>query len=304
MDCDEHSIILVRLELSMRNDKKIHEIEFTPGMLRQLQLIQLEILVELDRICTKHNIKYSIDGGTLLGAVRHKGFIPWDDDIDVIMLREEYEKFFEICKTELDKGRFFLQEHRTDPFYRVGYTRIRRKNTIYVRAGQENMKHKTGVLIDVFVLDNAPNFCLLKNIHRALCFCFRKILWSASGKIVSKNFILRGLYTVISFIPAKFAFWGFNSLAKISNKKHTYLVKHYAMTYPTPKVNGFGTPANFMKDFTRIEFEGSVFMAVADYDGYLRLLYGDYMTLPPQEKQKPHIHLSAFEPVKKEVDID
>ena len=74
--------------------KKNQEIELTPDILRQMQLIQLECLTELDRICRKHNIKYSIDGGTLLGAVRHRGFIPWDDDIDVIMERKEYERFF------------------------------------------------------------------------------------------------------------------------------------------------------------------------------------------------------------------
>lgn len=278
--------------------RKINEITFTPEMLRNLQLIQVEILEELDRICTKHNIKYSIDGGTLLGAVRHKGFIPWDDDIDVIMLREEYEKFFEICKTELDESRFFLQEHRTDPYYRVGYPRIRRKNTVYIRAGQENMKHVTGVLIDIFVLDSTPSNWLLKYIHRALCFCFRKILWSATGKIVSDSIWQRGIYTVLSMIPAKFSFWGFETLAKHCNKKPTALVKHYAMTYPTPKINGFGTPRDLMNEYIRIEFEGKLFMAVKEYDRYLKLLYGDYMKLPPTEKQKPHIHLSAFEPVR------
>lgn len=276
---------------------KLKEIAFTPEMLRSLQLIQLETLEELDRICTKHNIKYSIDGGTLLGAVRHKGFIPWDDDIDVIMLREDYERFFVICKTELDESRFFMQEQRTDPYYRAGYTRIRRKNTVYVRAGQENMKHVTGVLIDIFVLDNAPRNLLLKYIHRALCFSFRKILWSATGKIVSGSLLQRGIYSVLSLIPAKYAFWGFETLAKHCNKKPTALVKHYAMTYPTPKVNGFGTPRDLMNECTRIEFEGKLFMAVKDYDRYLKLLYGDYMKLPSKEKQKPRIHLSAFEPV-------
>lgn len=278
----------------MRINKKIKEIEFTADILRQLQLIQLEILVEFDRICTKYNINYSIDGGTLLGAVRHKGFIPWDDDIDIIMMRDEYERFFNICKKELDEERFFLQEHRTDPCYRVGYTRIRRKNTVYVRAGQEKMKHKTGVLIDIFVLDNAPSTFLVKYLHRALCFCFRKILWSATGRIVTKNILIRAVYAIISLIPAKFSFWGFNALAKHYNKKQTKLVKHYAMTYPNPKINGFGTPADLMNEFTRVEFEGHMFMAVADYHRYLTLLYGDYMVLPPPEKRIPHIHLSAF----------
>ena len=88
--------------------------------LRQLQKIELEMLVELDRICRKYQIAYSLDGGTLLGAVRHKGFIPWDDDADVIMLRKEYMKFRKACIKELDRTRFFLQDYQSDPQYRWG----------------------------------------------------------------------------------------------------------------------------------------------------------------------------------------
>ena len=81
--------------------------------IRDVQMIQLEILLEFDRICRKNNIKYQLFAGTLLGAVRHKGFIPWDDDIDVCLLRDDYEKFLDVCLRDLDPG-FFLQTYETD----------------------------------------------------------------------------------------------------------------------------------------------------------------------------------------------
>ncbi|MPM21164.1 hypothetical protein SDC9_67607 [bioreactor metagenome] len=277
--------------------KTVKEISLTAQQLRQLQLIQLEMLLEVDRICTQHSIRYSIDGGTLLGAVRHGGFIPWDDDIDLIMTRKEYEKFFEVCRTALDTERFFLQEHRTDPHYRVGYSRLRRKHTVYIRAGHEGMNYHTGVLIDIFVLDNVPDAKSLRCLHRGLCFCFRKILWSKSGSIVSDSAFVRGLYALISFIPPGFAFWGFDALARVCNRRKTLFVKHYAMTYPNPRRNGFGTPAGFMDAYTRLPFEGHMVCAVSGYDAYLTLLYSDYMTPPPPEQRKPRIHLSAFSPV-------
>lgn len=84
-------------------------IELTKDILRQVQMIQLEMLEEVDRICKKCSIHYNIIAGTLLGAVRHKGYIPWDDDADIALLRPEYEKFRQVCKTELDTGRFYFR---------------------------------------------------------------------------------------------------------------------------------------------------------------------------------------------------
>ena len=91
--------------------------------LRKLQMIELEMLLEIDRICRKHNIEYFLSSGSLLGAVRHGGFIPWDDDLDIYMMRKEYERFLDICRTELNAEKFFMQTYETDPEYRWFYGR-------------------------------------------------------------------------------------------------------------------------------------------------------------------------------------
>ena len=101
--------------------------------LKKLQSIQLDMLKEVKRICHKHNIKYSLIGGTLLGAIRHQGYIPWDDDADIGMLREDYEKFRAICEKELNQEKFYFQDDRNTPGYRWGYGKIRRKGTLFLR---------------------------------------------------------------------------------------------------------------------------------------------------------------------------
>ncbi len=281
-------------DIRFAEERAKNEIEITTVIIKELQNIQFEILCEFDQICRENGINYSLDGGTLLGAVRHKGFIPWDDDIDLIMLRSEYERFYDVCNTCLNKDKFFLQEYRTDRYYRVGYPRIQRNNTVYRRAGHEHMKYHQGVFIDLFVLDNVPDNKVLRAIHRGLCFCCRKILWSKSGRKLAKHWAMRIWWSIVALIPAKFAFWLNDMLAKFSNKKETILVRHNTHPYPNPKVCGNGIPRDLLEHFSEIEFQGVKFKVIEEYDRYLVMLYGDYMKLPPKDKRVPHIHLSAF----------
>ena len=132
-------------------------LEIDNKTLRKIQMIQLEMLEEVDRICKKCNIHYNIIAGTLLGAVRHGGYIPWDDDADVAMLRKEYEKFRKACKTELDTTRFEFQDDRRTKGYRWGYGKLRRKDTLFLREFQEHMPYFQGIFIDVFPLDAVPD---------------------------------------------------------------------------------------------------------------------------------------------------
>ena len=122
---------------------------------RKMQLTELDMLVEFDKVCRKYNINYVLFGGSLLGAVRHRGYIPWDDDADIGMLREDYETFKK-HKDEMNPNICFFQDHDTDHEYRWEYGKLRRTGSTYVRVGQEHLKCKTGIFVDVFPMDDIP----------------------------------------------------------------------------------------------------------------------------------------------------
>ncbi len=255
-------------------------------ILRKLQMTEREMLIEVDRICRKYNIRYSLDGGTLLGAIRHNGFIPWDDDADVVMLRAEYDRFYEACKKELDIERFFLQEYRTDKNYRWGYSKMRRNGTVFLREGQEHVKCNQGVFIDIFVYDSVPDNRILRYIHLFFCYCIRKALYAEVGMKNAKYGIVRLWYRILYKIPRDSWFRILESVAEKTNRKSHELVRH--MTYPYRKGCRYGLPRECFDEYTEKEFEGYKFKIFKNYDLYLTKLYGDYMTPPPKDMRKTH----------------
>lgn len=260
-------------------------IELDDKTLRKVQLIQLEMLIEVDRICKKCGIKYNIIAGTLLGAVRHGGYIPWDDDADVALLRPEYEKFREACKTELDKTRFYFQDHRNTKGYRWGYGKIRRKNTLFLREYQEHMPYKQGIFIDIFPLDAVPNNYVLRSIKNFECFCVRKILWSKVGKIAEKNFWKKHVYRLLDKIPEKAVFRYYHKMIRASSKTKGRMVR--ILMFPTPN-SEYGYYRNWYENSIDTAFEGITFQGIKDYDSYLSFKFGEYMKLPPVEMRKVH----------------
>jgi lipopolysaccharide cholinephosphotransferase len=273
--------------------------ELTQEQLRKMQLLEVGMAEEFDRVCRKHNIMYSLDGGTLIGAVRHKGFIPWDDDMDICMLREEYEKFRKVAD-ELNPDICYFQDHENDPEYRWGFAKLRRTGTSFVRLGQEHMNYKTGIAIDIFPLDDVPKSVIGQMFLDLYCYCLRKTLWSEAGKKTSKG-LKRIWFSLLSKIPSDFVF---DRIKKITRKsRNTTPNRVRVLMFPSigkiyykrPLKTRYSIPKSWFTELDEYEFEGKKFWGTRDYDARLYHQYGDYMTLPPEDQRESHIPFSYID---------
>lgn len=257
--------------------------------LREAQLIMADILKDVHDLCERHGLKYFLDAGTLIGAVRHKGFIPWDDDIDIGMLREDFNKFLEIAKKELPEH-LFLQTFETDEYYDVYPVpcKVRYNNTMFLEEGaKENYKMHNGVYIDVFPYDSLPKHNLTYKIQRTLSYNILKSfkrLRDKPEKLSFKNKLTFSFYKlVVKMFPNKRRLKFFNSLIKWNNKDSKYMgygVDTYWSEYVYKKSDYF--------DLAKLEFEGQYFYAPKNYDAILTQLYGDYMKMPKEEDRVWH----------------
>ncbi len=275
-------------------------INITGDEFRRMQLLELDMLVEFDRVCRKHDIKYVIFCGTLLGAIRHKGFIPWDDDIDVCITREEFEKF-KLVADELDPSLCYFQDHTTDPYFRWGYGKIRRTGTTFVRAGQEHLKCKTGVFIDIFPVDDIPKSVIGQMLNDFHSFVLRKLMWSEVGKYSdSIGLVEKTIYKLMSKRPIEKTFRDFERMTRKSNntsdnKVRLLMFRSFGKEYfRRPLKDRYGMPKKWFLDRKEYEFEGHSFYGPADFHESLVYLYGDYMTLPPENERDPHSPVSSY----------
>lgn len=265
---------------------------------RKMQLLQLDMIAELDRVCRLHDIKYTIICGTLLGAVRHKGYIPWDDDADIGMLREDYEEFKRHIG-DLNPEICFFQDADTDSEYLWEYGKLRRTGTEYVRAGQEHIKCKTGVFIDIFPMDDIPKNVAGQIVQDIDCFFLRKILWSKVAKINSRG-AQKAVYSMMSLIPTEYVRKRMRGYAKKSgnpknDRARVLLFKSFGKLYVKNPLNErYGMLKEWFRERAEYEFEGHKFYGPKDYNAFLKYMYNDYMTLPPEEKREPHAPVSSY----------
>lgn len=261
--------------------------------IRRVQKVELEILLEFDRVCKANNIKYHLFAGTLLGAIRHNGFIPWDDDIDVCMLREDYEKFLIVGKECLD-GDYFLQTYETDENYINQFAKIRKNNTIFLQDDVVGTNIHQGFYIDIFPFDNVEPYTLvgrvqrnILNILRYMTKCRLKNKVNKTRNSFSRYFRLF-IHYFIKIIPKKPMDKMITNIACMFNNKNTKYVGELSHGTAKYLYDRFTVEKNIFYDTIEWEFEGHKFPIPRKYDYVLTKNYGDYMIPPPLEQQKPH----------------
>lgn len=250
--------------------------------LEEQKKILLDILIDFDRVCRANDIEYSIAYGTLLGAVRHGGFIPWDDDIDVIVTREEYNKIKKIMNSEL-KDNYYFVSAETDKRFAAPLAKIIDTNTILKELGHYSDKLDLGVYIDIFLCDFIPNDIKERQkVYKRSVFLQK--VWSFSGN----NF--ENSNKIVHFV---------RSLANRTSIARHAALRSYKLAEKTTDDRDMMAPLVFgnlvrdknamaykdLTDLTEYEFEGHSFRGIKDYDKYLKIWYGDYMELPPEEKR-------------------
>lgn len=242
------------------------------NILRDAQMRMLEILIEVDRVCRKNNIKYWLDSGTLLGAVRHGGFIPWDDDIDICMMESDYKHFLKVAPKDLDKDKYFLHCKYTDKNMALNSAKVRDRNSLFVEDSEtEQEKQHQGIYIDIFPM------IYLKNINKFSLFMFgiinkTKDLNPYAGNNKHKKLILKYSGCI----------WLANKLSKIFFSEWKTDLIGYRHLYKK---------CHNLQDIfplREITFEGYVFLCPNNYDKYLKNIYDDYMHLPPESEREWH----------------
>lgn len=245
-----------------------------------LQSKLLEMAIYLDGLCRKHGITYYLCNGSALGAVRHQGFIPWDDDFDVFMTYENYTRFIEVCRKDLDVERFYLQLEATAewPLY---YSKLRMNGTSYLEEDTRDRQMHKGVFLDIFCLNNVPKNRFLYWVQ----FAFSRILIAGAlgergyktGSIAKKIAMVISRSLVLG--PVKAALIGF---IRRFNDRETPRVGHF---FGRVTLKNAVFPRAYIGSPKYVKFSGAMLPVPQEVEKYLALRYGDYMQLPEEREQ-------------------
>ncbi len=246
--------------------------------LRAAQLKELEILKAIDQVCRNNDIPYWLDSGTLLGAVRHGGFIPWDDDVDICIPLEDIPRFVEAAKKELPNN-LFVQNKETDPTYNITYVKVRDNNSFIVEPDYDfQQPYHKGLFVDIFPTTDYPAIS-------------PKRIRKFAREYNKAYFILNRKHDYSMRSTAEFFYFGFRKLYFKLCWNLSYKLFGKGDKYGfIPSCSWFGNMhlKETIFPLKEIEFEGISLMCPNDNDTYLKDLFGDYMQLPPEEKRVGH----------------
>lgn len=263
------------------------------GEIEQVWKTEQEILDVIHDICLKYNLRYSLAYGTLIGAVRHKGFIPWDDDIDIMMPREDYEKLRYIWNQAAPEG-YILQDGRTNPDFTQSFMKIRKDHTTFLQDESEREKsyHK-GIFVDIFPGDRVAPGAIGRKIQYAMCaihLLFSRGHGSGSGGMVGL------IEKVLMKLPKKCYPQIRSGASRMVQCWNGRTDCKYVFASTISASRHYYAPDMF-DHLKCIEFNGKQYFSVADTDAVLRVEYGDYMQLPPESERvwKHHPIIVDFE---------
>ncbi len=264
--------------------------QYKQDELEKVQSLALTILKEVHRVCIENNIPYFIIGGTALGAVRHKGFIPWDDDIDIGMMREDYNKFIRISPEKLG-SKYFLQHFSTEPATPFYFAKVRMNNTLFVEEYCKDLPIHQGIFLDIFPYDNIPDDLKIRENHRKKVSYYSELFIAKSMvdvSILSKGFprvmklIVRwSLHYALFFVSKEYLFAKLDSATtRFNNVEGKYL---NFVKYPFLKIK-----KDSLVSLEKILFEGNEFYCCKNINEYLESHFKNYMNIPPVEKRINH----------------
>ena len=263
----------------------------TQDTIDKVQIVECEIMQVIDSICRKHNLTYFAIGGTALGAVRHQGFIPWDDDIDIGMPRKDYESFLKYAREELPRA-YFLQNFFTEkksPFY---FTKIRKNDTKFVEFYLKDEDIHQGIFVDIFPFDNVPTNQTLCNLHFRFCrFLYQVYLCKSLTTVCSSRFeqkdnrkgkIRKVLHTLLLPIPKSWLFHLLDRSVQLFNGKECTEISHIVRRRLRVHLED-------LYPIVHLPFEQQQMPVPKNYHAYLTAQFGSYDELPPEEKRYGHL---------------
>ena len=254
---------------------------------RKLQLKILDIVKDIDKLCKDNNIEYYILYGSTLGAIRHKGFIPWDDDFDIGMTYDNYIKFLNVCEKQLDKSKYYVQTPKKEEDYYLSFSKIRDITTTLIEEGNKDIDIVRSVYVDVFPLVGVPN----NKIKESILKVNRAFMLSANKNIIN-NKILRGIFNIILKI------FGRKRILKYTTKR-CFKYDTNNCEYWCSIADGDSYEQNKMKRNIYgkpkyIDFEDTKLPVPEKTDEYLKSIYGDYMKIPSKEQIKAREHTPCY----------